>query len=139
MARLTTDKSSPVRVRIDVADLNRIYDLYRFAGVHGHISTIIREGTRLQTFIEEIERDRVPSTPELLTAIHTLRTALDRRDRGADGQGTEPEGERSAQAEEEAPRSRRTKTTSPPKATRGQRKSRKVRQDGGADQAGDDT
>ena len=92
MPRSSTDKSSPVRVRIDRRDLERIEDLYRYRGLHGNLSRLVQTGTRLQILIEEITRGRYPASGTTLAAIHTLQAAVDRRDRGEDEEGEEQTG-----------------------------------------------
>jgi hypothetical protein len=104
MPRSTTDKTTPISIRIETADLRRIDAIYKVSGVHGHIGRIVREGTHLKIFLEEIERERYPSSPLLREAIHTLRVAIDRRDRGEDDQGSEQTGSSTSEKEEEEER-----------------------------------
>lgn len=81
--RKELENTQPVRVRIANADLARIDEIYKYIGVHGNISEVIRKGARLQIFIEEVTRDRITVEDDVRAAIHTLQVALDRRDRVA--------------------------------------------------------
>ena len=83
MPRKELENTQPVRVRIANTDLARIDEIYKYIGVHGNISEVIRKGARLQIYIEEVTRDRIPATDDVRSAIHTLQVALDRRDRDA--------------------------------------------------------
>ena len=104
MPRSTANKTTPMNIRLETPDLIRIDALFKYSGVHGHVGRIARMGTHLQIFIEEIERERYPSTPLLLEAIHTLRVALDRRDSQQDDQSEVQES--SSPTSEEESRSR---------------------------------
>ena len=86
MPRKELENTQPVRVRIANTDLARIDEIYKYIGVHGNISEVIRKGARLQIFIEEVTRDRIDTTDDVRSAIHTLSVALDRRDRNAHDQ-----------------------------------------------------
>lgn len=90
MPRATQEKTSPVTFRIDMSDLNRIYDLYQVPGAHGRIAPLIRTGIHLQIFIEEVERERFPTTKAVKQAIYTLRKALDKRDCSTNDTRTQP-------------------------------------------------
>ena len=81
MPRQTLEGTTTCRARISKRDLARIDELFKYIGVHGHISDLIRKGTRLQIFIEEVLRDRASATASVRAAIHTLCVASDRRDR----------------------------------------------------------
>jgi hypothetical protein len=117
MPRSTTDKTTPVSIRIETVDLRRIDALYSVSGVHGHIGRIIREGTHLKIFLEEIERERYPSNSLLREAIHTLRVAIDRRDRGEDDQGSKQKSSSTSAEEEERERKGSELITSTTEAT----------------------
>ena len=100
MPRKADSKTTPMNIRLETSDLSRIDELFKYSGVHGHVGRIAREGTHLQIFIEELERERYPSSPLLLEAIHTLRVALDRRDSEQNDKGTESESSSSTTEEE---------------------------------------
>ena len=87
MPRNELENTMPVRVRISNADLARIKELFKYVGIHGHISDVIRKGARIQIFLEEVLRERVTVGDDVKSAIHTLQAALDRRDRDAHDQG----------------------------------------------------
>lgn len=92
--------TTPRSVRILVSDMDRISKLYAVPGIHGRVTKMAMDGVHLLTYIEEIERGRENAPIALREAIHTLRTALDRRDNRTDDQGQVSQ-ERSATEEDD--------------------------------------
>ena len=122
--RKEMENTQPVRVRIANTDLARIDEIYKYIGVHGNISEVIRKGARLQIFIEEVTRERVDTTDDVRTAIHTLQVALDRRDRDAHDQSKIAE--KSSSTTQTKTANRNSKTASSKSNISRKRKSKKV-------------
>ena len=64
--------------------MERISSLYAVSGIHGRISALAMNGVHLLVFIEEVERGRAEVSPAVRKAIHTLQSALNKRDSGED-------------------------------------------------------
>ena len=126
MPRHALENTTPMRVRIQNADLARIDNLYKYIGIHGSISDVIRKGTRLQVYIEEVQRERTDASDAVKSAIHTLQIALDGRDRDAyDAKQIEK-----SQLAEESKASKESGSKPAKKAKRaGKRESKKVSKD----------
>jgi hypothetical protein len=69
--------------------MERISSLYAVSGIHGRISALAMNGVHLLVFIEEVERGRAEVSPAVRKAIHTLQSALNKRDNIADEKGQE--------------------------------------------------
>lgn len=79
--------TTPRSVRVLTSDLERIHQLYAIPGIHGRVTKMCMDGVHLLTFIEEVERGRADVNGAVREAIHTLRSALDRRDSRENAEG----------------------------------------------------